>query len=275
VAKIRLQQHAAIGDDLRMTYRRMYQALSERLAAIGCFEHTVTVDADRPEVLNSFVELGFGFDQIKGLRPLTPVAPVQRPTQTVRPSTQPIPLSAPMPVAPIPNQVGGVLLRVAVAADLPRIVDLTWELQQFHAETPMLRPAAVDLPALRDNLRAAVTDKNRLVLLAEHDGDTAGLMVVDPDGHVPAAATIGIAVVTAAVRGRALGSALLAGAVEWAAARGFRRLGAGWTSANLVSDAFWRRRGFVPARYTLTRRIDPRVGWADSQLERWDLFPDL
>ena len=139
----------------------------------------------------------------------------------------------------------------------------------------MLRPAAIDLPALRDNPRAAVADKSRLVLLAEHDGDTVGLMVVDPDGHVPATATTGIAVVTAAVRGRALGSALLAGVVEWAAARGFRRLGAGWTSANLVSDAFWRRHGFVPARYTLTRRIDPRVAWAESRLERRDLFPDL
>lgn len=84
-------------------------------------------------------------------------------------------------------------------------------------------------------------------------------MVVDPDGHITAAATIGIAVVTAAVRGRALGTALLSGAVDRAVIRGYRRLCAGWTSANLVRDAFWRGHGFVPVRYSLTRLIDRRV----------------
>lgn len=249
VAKVRLQQHAALGSDPRMTYRHLYRALSERLVEMGCFEHSVTVSADRPEVLNTFVELGFGFDQIKGLRPLTALT--------------------------TPDAPGNVVLRAAVPGDLARVVDLTWELQQFHAEAPMLRPAMVDLKALRDNLSAGIADEQRLVLLAEHEGRVAGLMVVDPDGHIPAAATIGIAVVTAAVRGRALGSALLAGAVGWAASRGFRRLSAGWTSGNLVSDAFWRGHGFAPVRYSLTRRIDARVAWADSRLDRWDVFPDL
>lgn len=245
-ARTRIHQHAALGGDTRETYRRLYRALSERLAAIGCFGHTVTVTADRPEVLNSFVELGFGFDQIKGLRSVTP-----------------------------PDGVADVALRAAVAADLPRIIELTWELTRFHAEAPMLRPALADLRALRDNLSAGITDENRLVLVAEHDGGVAGLMVVDPDGPVPAAAWIGVAVVTAAVRRRALGTALLSGAAAWAAARGFQRLCVGWTSANLVSDAFWRGHGFVPVLYDLTRRIDPRVAWADARLDHRDLFPDL
>lgn len=247
VAKVRLQQHAAGRSDARMTYRRMYRALSERLTGLGCFEHRVTVVADAPDVLNAFVGLGFGIDQIKSLRPLTP-----------------------------PDRgAGSAVLREAVADDLPRIVELTWELQQFHAEPPMLSPAVLDLEGLRDDLRAGVADENRLVLLAEIDGRAVALMVVDPDGQVPAAATIGIAVVTAAVRGQALGTALLSRAVDWAVAHGFSRLTAGWTSANLISDAFWRGHGFEPIRYTLTRRIDPRVAWADSRLDYRELFPGL
>lgn len=245
VAKTRLAQHAATGDDARMTYRRMYRALSARLVAVGCFEHAVTVAADRPETLNTFVELGFGFDQIKGLRPLT------RPART-----------------------SGVFLRTATPADLPRMVELTWELQQFHAAAPMHRPALLDMRALREDLSAAVTDDTRLALLAEHDGSPAGLLIADPDKRIPATATIGIAVVAAAVRGRSLGTALLSGAVDWAIERGYRNVGAGWTSANLVSDAFWRGHGFIPAQYTLTRRVDPRVAWADERLDYRDLNPE-
>lgn len=37
-------------------------------------------------------------------------------------------------------------------------------------------------------------------------------------------------------------------------------------SANLVSDSFWCSRGFIPARHKLTRRIDPRVSWVNTDL---------
>ncbi|MEO3750867.1 hypothetical protein [Streptomyces sp. B6B3] len=70
-----------------------------------------------------------------------------------------------------------------------------------------------------------------------------------------------------------VGTALLSGVVDWAAARGFRAWGAEWTSANLVSDAFWRGHGLVPARYTLTRRVDPDVAWADSHLSYRHFLP--
>jgi len=244
--RIRVQQHAACADGGRMTYRRMYQALAQRLVAIGCFEHSVVVAAEHRDTVQSLVELGFGMDQIKGLRSLTP-----------------------------PASGTEAALRPAGADDLPRVVDLVWELQRFHADAPMLSPAVIDLLALRDDMSAAIADENRLVLLAESDDGPAGLMVVDPDHRTPGAATIGIAVVTTALRGRALGTSLLSGAVAWAAERGFDVLTAGWTSANLVSDAFWRGHGFAPVRYTLTRRIDPRVAWADSRLSRGDLFPGL
>ena len=58
-----------------------------------------------------------------------------------------------------------------------------------------------------------------------------------------------------------MGTALLSGVLSWAAGHGFGTCGVEWSSANLVSDAFWRGRGFTPAGYKLTRLIDACVRW--------------
>lgn len=41
----------------------------------------------------------------------------------------------------------------------------------------------------------------------------------------------------------------------------------GWTSSNLISDAFYRSRGFTPVRLRLHRRIDSRISWANDSLD--------
>ena len=235
-ARVRLWQHAAAPGRARATYRHLYRALSEQLTGIGCFDHAVVVGG--ADTLTWFVELGFGIDQVKGTRPLTTPS-------GVRPEVR---------------------LRAAHEADLPLLLRLTLELQHFHAMAPMPRPAFLDVTSIGADLRAAVADPRRLVLLAEVDDRPAGLMVADPDSHLPATATIGIAVVTAAVRARGVGTALLSGVVDWALRNDFRGCAAEWTSANLVSDAFWRGHGFTPVRHTLARRIDPRVAWAGPAL---------
>jgi GNAT superfamily N-acetyltransferase len=235
-ARVRTQHHAAVPGRARTTYRHLYRALSARLTGIGCFEHTVSVTG--ADTLTCFVELGFGMDQVKGTRPLTQPDRVRH----------------------------DVHLRAAHAADLPLLLRLTLELQHFHAAAPVHRPAFLDVDAIGADLSAAVADPRRLVLLAEVAGRPAGLMVADPDSHLPGTATIGIAVVTAAVRSGGVGTALLAGVVDWARRNGFHACGAEWTSANLVSDAFWRGHGFTPVRHTLARRIDPRVAWAGPEL---------
>ena len=234
-ARVRMQHHAAAPGRVRATYRHLYRALSERLTGIGCFEHAVTVAETHAEVVDCLVELGFGVDQIKGIRPLDGAR-------------------------------HGARLREARADDLPALLRLTLELQRFHALTPVHRPAFLDVGAIGADLSAAVADPRRLVLLAEVDDRPAGLMVADPDSHLPGTATIGIAVVTAAARSGGVGTALLAGVVDWARRNDFRACGAEWTSANLVSDAFWRGHGFSPVRRTLARRIDPRVAWAGPEL---------
>lgn len=235
-ARIRMRHHAAAPGKLRQTYRHLYRALSGQLTRIGCFEHSIAVAAAHADTVTCLFELGFGIDQVKGTRPLTPLA------------------------APDAR------LREARADDLPHLLHLTLELLRFHAEAPVLRPALIDLDAIGDDFLAAIADPRRLLLLAEVDDRPAGLMVTGPDSHLPGTTTIGLAAVTAAVRSRGLGTAMLSGVVDWARRNDFHACGAEWTSANLISDAFWRGHGFTPVRYTLARRIDPRVAWAGPEL---------
>ncbi|WP_268920546.1 hypothetical protein [Actinomadura soli] len=40
-----------------------------------------------------------------------------------------------------------------------------------------------------------------------------------------------------------------------------------------MSDAFWRRHGFTPTGYKLTRLVDPRISWANTRLDYRYLSP--
>ncbi|MEE1786180.1 GNAT family N-acetyltransferase [Streptomyces sp. SP17BM10] len=243
-ASVRLQQHAAVAGRKREVYRRLYSALAGELAAVGRFEHTIAVPAADGEVTTALFELGFGIDQIKGLR-------------SARASSG-----------------EATRLREAGPADLRRLLELTVELQQFHATSPILRPALLDVPAIRNGFLAALGDDRHLILVAEEHGHVVGMMQAEPDKRNHSAAVIGIASVSACARSRGLGTALLAGVSDWAARRGFANVAAGWSSANPVSDAFWRGRGFTPIGYTLTRLIDARVAWAGSGLSYAHHLPD-
>ncbi|MDT0266305.1 GNAT family N-acetyltransferase [Streptomyces sp. DSM 44915] len=235
-ARVRLAHHAAAPDVTREVYRRLYRELAGRLTRLGRFAHGVVIASEHRTAVAALVELGFGLDQVKGLRGLTAPEPA-RPSVTLRPADH---------------------------ADLPQLGALVRELQRFHAEPPMLRPALVDQPAVDADLRRAVTDARRLVLLAEEGGRPVGMMLAGPDSRHPATATIGMAVVTASARSAGVGTALLGGVLAWADARGATACGVEWTSANLVGDAFWRGHGFVPVRLTLSRLVDARVARAGA-----------
>ncbi|MEV7868053.1 GNAT family N-acetyltransferase [Streptomyces sp. NPDC088124] len=241
-ARIRLPQYACGRHERRATWRSLYGALSGRLAGIGAYDHAVEVPAYDRETVSCFFELGFGIDQVRGFCPVT---------------GQEAPAGPPR----------GTRLRAARADDLAPMFELAVELQRFHTAAPVLRPALSDLRPIREALSAALTDAAQLLLVAEEDGRLTGLVQAAADARHSGAATIGLAVVAASSRSTGVGTALVAAVGEWAAGRGFDAYGAEWSSANPVSDAFWRGRGMVPARFKLRRLIDSRVAWAEERLD--------
>src|SRR5262249_46678383 len=102
------------------------------------------------------------------------------------------------------------------------------------------------------------------VFLAAEGDRVVGLM-----GFVPSERTVvgargrgGVylhgAVVHEGSRGHGIGVALLAHGCAWARQQGFQRCSVSWSSANLISDRFWRGRGFQPLTYSLLRMVPSR-----------------
>jgi GNAT superfamily N-acetyltransferase len=238
-ARIRIFQHAAREPGRRDVYRQLYRAISEQLAALGCFTHTISVAANDQTVLRTWFELGFGVDQIRGRRELDP----------------------------LPKITGRTTIRPAIASDSDALIDLSVEVNQYHAEPPMLRPALVDLPAMRASYRSGIDSEPPSVLVFEDEGSVRGVMQLNPDADYPGTARIGMAGVDRVNRRRGAGTALLHDALQWCRTTGYRKCSAEWTSANLVSDSFWRGHSFEPVLLKLTRVIDARVAWAGPDLD--------
>jgi GNAT superfamily N-acetyltransferase len=230
-ARVRLDQHSAVRGELGHQARSaLYAALSERLVSRGFLVHEANVLAGDEDTVTSWARLGFGIDQVKGFRRAVPAAWDSR-------------------------------VRRALPEDVPRLAELAEEVQEFHAGPPMWRPPEPGIAALvergyRHALDNGPGGPHLLVVAAAPDGSLVGLLQAAPDSQFTGSVTIGLAGVTRRCRSTGIGTALLNAATDWSAGLGYVRCGASWTSANPVSDRFWRSRGLTPEAYRMSRVID-------------------
>jgi GNAT superfamily N-acetyltransferase len=205
------------------------------------FTHTIAINSCDHTAMETWFELGFGVDQVKGVQALP-----ARASDAARSTAS--------------------LVREAQIGDLEALVERAREITRFHAESPMFRPALSDHEFVRDELTRAMASDHHKVVVAEADDGITGFLQVNPDPRFADTATIGIAGVARSDRHRGVGTAIVNYTLGWAGRSGFRFCAVEWTSSNLTSDRFWRNRGFQPLQYKLTRRIDPRIAWADSEI---------
>lgn len=239
-SRLRPAHHAARPDQARLAYRQMYEAIARQLVAAGCTYHSLPIATSWPEALNTFFELEFGVDQIKGS-----VAIAKVPDAPPRADS----------------------VRAAAGSDLDGLLQLAIELQKFHSRAPMFQAALLDVPGIRQALIGAIASDDATVLVATEGDRIVAMMQAEPDGGYADAAQIGMNIVTETARSAGLGTAMLDVLLRWAADRGYSHCTVGWTSSNPTSDAFYRSRGFTPLRNRLHRRIDPRVAWANDSLD--------
>jgi len=238
---IKAAMHATMPEQRRNIYRRLYGQLAGELTKIGGFTHTIAMNYSDQTTVDTWFELGFGIDQIRGV-------------QSLQPPTEPSPASSDIHV------------REAIAEDLDELTNLAIEVTRFHAQSPMLRPALSDHGFTRGNFVKAMESPQSLLVVAELGHRLGGFFEVNADGHFLDTATIGIAGVAPGERHQGVGTAIVNFTLDWASRAGYRYCAVEWTSPNLTSDRFWRSRGFEPLQYKLTRRIDPRIAWANPGL---------
>lgn len=236
---IKTAMHATAVKNRRDIYRHLYAHLAGELIKIGAFTHTIAVNCADRATVDTWFELGFGLDQVRGV-------------QSLRRS------------ALATNGATDLQVRAARVDDLDQLVGLAREVTRFHAESPMLRPALSDHDFVREELIKGIEAADSLVVVADLGQRLAGFFQLNPDNHFVDTARIGIAGVGPSERHQGVGTAILDFAMDWASRVGFRFCAVEWTSPNLTSDRFWRSRGFQPLQYKLTRRIDPRIAWAHS-----------
>jgi hypothetical protein len=159
---------AARPDCARLAYRGLYEAASHALVDAGVRHHSLPVLVDDAVASQTFFELEFGVDQIDGI----------------------IDVSAASPRANDPS------VRHATPADVDAVVDLAFELQQFHARAPMFQPG--------DGFD-------------ERAGAIVAMAQADPSGAYGDAFDLGMFVVTERARSVGVGTAMLDVVLAWAA----------------------------------------------------------
>jgi GNAT superfamily N-acetyltransferase len=231
--------HAADPPRSRLAYRALYREAAAVLVGFGRFDQRILVLSEPPGLVPVFAELGFGIDQIKGVRPVSDELPSYQPS----------------------------LVEPARPEEIEDLLGLWIELVAFHARPPMLDPALVSVAAVRSDLKEILADAHRVLLVARESGRAVGMIEAHPDSRYQETLTIGLNVVTESARSAGVGTAMLDAVLRWGKDQGYRHCAVGWASANPVSDAFYRSRGFVPVRAELVRRIDPRVAWANERVD--------
>jgi GNAT superfamily N-acetyltransferase len=226
------------------TLRALYAALAPRWLADGCFAHYVEAPSADPRLVEAWFSLGFGQNQVHGLRDTGPVADARTPA--------------------------GLEIHQAGAEDLGEIVPLVVALNKYHAQPPMFQVyfSDTDADARLDHERL-LADPINSHFLAYRDGRTVGLQVYT--APTPGLHTLDKSIYLrqgyseAEARGGGVGSAMLGRGMAWAREQGYEHCSVSWLSNNLLGARFWQARGFRPIGYRLLRRVDERIAWAHGR----------
>jgi GNAT superfamily N-acetyltransferase len=232
--------HAAAPTEV---YRELYAAAAGRWVERGCLDHYVVAPV-LDDVVAVWFGLGFGLEQVYGIRSLATEIPIR---QHVRAS-----------------------IKRATVEDLPQLRTLIDAIARYQSESPVFGINFAIVEELEEGHRELLERADCHYWLASVDDHAAGFAVfvpIDADEVFLPSATIElhVAAVADAMRGLGIGSALTSAGLRGAREAGFEYCVTDWRSANLLSSPMWTRWGFRPWAYRLHRTIDGRLGRPDER----------
>jgi GNAT superfamily N-acetyltransferase len=222
------------------TVRDLYAVAAEGWVGAGRTAHYVLVPATGAALVDAWFRLGFGQQQVHGIR------------------------SVPAP-GPPPAPADGVVVRRARPDDAQPLVEVDLALPRHQTRSPVFsgRPIPPDDLVYAD-LVDTIGDPEYAMFVAELDGvlvgEGVGWSVEKSSGHrglagPDAAGLLGFAAVLPQARGRGVGRALGEAVLAWMTEAGYRVAVTDWRAANLLSSRTWPRLGFRPSFLRLHRKI--------------------
>lgn len=154
-------------------------------------------------------------------------------------------------------------VRRATAADREAIGRLWQEMMDYHStlDRDVFALAEDALSCWLEWLDTILPDENRIVLVAEADGQPVGYIhgTVGETPPVYAQRKHGSIVeisVTSGWRQRGVGGKLVAALLDWFGARGLTEVRLGRSARNPLATAFWRKMGFEPHMVQMRRKLE-------------------
>ncbi|MDX1416407.1 MAG: GNAT family N-acetyltransferase [Candidatus Promineifilaceae bacterium] len=229
--------------------RDLYAALGERWVDQGIFIHVAQVLTADPALVQAWHSLSFGIEQVHGLLNLE-----------ARGGSRP----------ELPH---GLSIRRARPGDGPVLrafADVIWRVQvRAPVWGVMIPEAAGETAAAWADM---VQDDEALVWIAFRQDEAVGVQAFWPADlddrqlYIPEGCVhLSVAGTKPETRGEGIGSVMTRFTLAEVRQMGFQYCEADWRSTNLLASRFWPRRGFRPAVYRLSRRVDERILWARGQ----------
>jgi ribosomal protein S18 acetylase RimI-like enzyme len=251
-----LAGHALVEDAPPDLYADLYAAAGPPWLRLGAFDHYVLMPVGDRAGLDAWFALSFGQEQAHALRSLD----------------EPLPELVDLP---------GARIRRATETDRDALVEEMSPILRRHLAGPPVWGVALPeyVWPMRQGFAEMLDDESIHVWLAEEmgsggegQGRILGYQTYYPALPADDNLTISISERTVLLevaatlpeaRGRGIGRALTAAGLADAKSGGYRICIADWRTTNIEAARFWPGLGFRPAVYRLTRKVDPRIIWAD------------
>lgn len=248
--------HALAEDSPPDLYGELYAAAGPAWLQLGAFDHYVIMPANDRAGLDAWFLLSFGQEQAHAMRSL----------------------ADPLPE---PAEVPGVIIRRATEDDRDAMVEEMSPILRRHLAGPPVWGVALpeNLWPMREGFAEMLTDETARVWLAvAAEGVPDAGRVLGYQAYFPASPAddnltisvsdrtvlLEVAATLPEARGRGIGRVLTRAGLADAAAAGYGICVADWRTTNLEANRFWRRLGFAPVVYRLTRKVDPRIAWGSG-----------
>lgn len=226
-------------------YRDLYATISKKWINIGCLKHFVIVPAGQNEVMNSWLNSGFAYEQVFGIKELE---------------------------LPNINKIEGICIREASVKDKKDIESISGLILSFQAQTPT---CAIALPEMFEELKKGygglIEDQEAHLMLAYQEDDFLGFTcgyfededkenMITPYKNVE----LGVAGTNPSFQNRGVGTLLTLSLFKDAFIAGYENSTTDWRITNMKSSVFWPKMGYKPYAYRIVRTIDRRIYWADG-----------